>query len=288
MIMKTKIILITAVTSFFVLRSFGQGALTPSGPPAPTMRSLDQIEARVPVDAIHTPGDFQDVFIISQPGSYYLATNIVGASAKYGILVNTNNVTLDLNGFTLSGVSGAYGGIYIPNGPYYNIAIRNGTVTGWTTTGDFGIFSFARNATFENLCVSANLTGIACYDNSLVRNCNVSSNSSTGIYVNGTGCVILDNICNGNNPTNGVNNNAIYLNNANNRVEGNHVCGSGPAGSGIFVVGSPGVTNNIIIRNSVISGGSRNYAVNGVQIVGPLITATGTITNSNPWANFSF
>jgi hypothetical protein len=43
-----------------------------------------------------------------------------------------------------------------------------------------------------------------------------------------------------------------------------------------------------VIKNSVSGNGANNYLTPGSQIVGPLITTTGTITNSNPWANFSF
>jgi hypothetical protein len=276
-------------TSFlgFQFSAFAQGNLTPPGAPAPTMKSLDQIEARTPVDAIHTPGDFSDEFIISQPGSYYLTTNIVGVNAKYGILITTNNVTLDLNGFSILGVPGGYGGISVPQGPYYYLAVRNGTISGWAGSG---ISSYIRNSTFENLNISGNLNGIVCLDNTVIQNCNISSNAIGGITVSGNGCTILDNVCNGNNSTNGINNASIYLNSANNRVEGNHICGSGVAGSGIFVIGVGGATNNIIVRNSVISGGTKNYSVNASQIVGPLITnaVSGFITNSNPWANFSF
>ena len=45
-----------------------QGSLTPPGAPAPSMKSLDQIEARTPIDAAHTPGDANNQFIISAPG----------------------------------------------------------------------------------------------------------------------------------------------------------------------------------------------------------------------------
>jgi len=50
-----------------------------------------------------------------------------------------------------------------------------------------------------------------------------------------------------------------------------------------FVTG----TNNVIIKNSAIGNGN-DYSITSGNIVGPLITVTGIITNSNPWANFSF
>src|SRR3954465_10824768 len=77
------------------LCALAQGSLTPPSAPGATMKSLDQIEARTPVDATHTPGDLSAEFIISQPGSYYLTTNLVGVGGTYGVVINTNNVTLD-------------------------------------------------------------------------------------------------------------------------------------------------------------------------------------------------
>ena len=48
--------------------AFAQGALTPPGAPAPTMKSLAQIEPRTPISSVP--------FTITQPGSYYLTTNL--------------------------------------------------------------------------------------------------------------------------------------------------------------------------------------------------------------------
>src|SRR5438045_1078006 len=73
----------------------------PAGPVTPTMRTLDQIEARVIVNATNTPGDGTSTFIISAPGSYYLSANITGDPGKHGVSIQADDVTLDLNGFAL-------------------------------------------------------------------------------------------------------------------------------------------------------------------------------------------
>jgi hypothetical protein len=108
---------------------FAQGTLTPPGAPAPTMKTLDQIEARTPVDATHTPGDGFSLFVIRTPGAYYLASNIVGVANQRGIEIRANNVTLDLNGFSLLGVSNAASGILVVN-TCTNVTIHNGMISG--------------------------------------------------------------------------------------------------------------------------------------------------------------
>jgi hypothetical protein len=45
--------------------------------------------------------------------------------------------------------------------------------------------------------------------------------------------------------------------------------------------------NNVIIRNHAANN-TTNYVLVGAQIAGPFIGVSGTITNVNPWANFSF
>src|SRR3954470_20218307 len=73
-----------------------QGTLNPPGPPGPLFKSLGQIEPRYPIS------DFQTNLTL--PGSYYLTTNLFsGGNANDGINIRTNinNITIDLNGFSI-------------------------------------------------------------------------------------------------------------------------------------------------------------------------------------------
>ena len=358
-IMKTHIKnLFIALVLFLTLNSRlstarAQGSLTPSGPPGPTMKSLDQIEPRTIVNAANTPGDSGDSFIISQPGSYYLTTNLVGVSGESGIEITANNVMLDLNGFTVQGGSVGVNGIYIPNA-CTNITVRNGTVSGWGYRAAVDSESGSSiNQVFERLNVSANTSsGIYMVGAGVVRDCNsqnngyigifcgggiisgctadnnvsygiyvfsstvsgclvqnngnggiyvapgtvsgclVRNNFESGIYVDSPGSEVIGNTCIGNDTANSAGAAGIYIDDARNRIEDNHVTASGFAG--IQVAPSFFYTNNIIIKNSVegtLGGGTgNNYITPNTQIVGPIITNTvsGIITNSNPWANFSF
>src|SRR6266436_4671626 len=68
---------------------FAQGSLTPPGAPAPTMKTLQQIEPRTPISSVPVS--------ILNSGSYYLTDNL---EVSYGdaIFISANNVTVDLNG----------------------------------------------------------------------------------------------------------------------------------------------------------------------------------------------
>ena len=331
------------------------------------MKTLAQIEPRT--DVLKLGGDATDLFLITNAGSYYLTTNIVGVSGKHGIGIASGNVTLDLNGFSLLGVPGSLVGVKV-NGTFTNLTVRNGAVSGWGGSGvDAYTAGIPRNVVFERLTVSANggsgiiteagsvvrdclseknsLEGIYCFgslisgcvsrDNAdtgitayggVVRDCQVQSSSGdgidainysvvrdcqvqssgiygiyttsgstvsgcsvqgsvySGIYVNAPGCQISGNTCKGNNTSGGAYDAGIYINESNNRVEDNHVTASGHAG-----IQTGNYFNNVIIRNSV-SGNTNalanNYIIIGNNALGPIISAFGIITNSNPWANFSY
>jgi hypothetical protein len=118
---------------------FAQGSLTPPDAPAPTMKSLSEIEPRI---AITNSG----LATITRPGSYYLTTNVT-VSAGHGINIQTDNVTLDLNGFTVASTapSAAAGGSGILIGDEgnpqqrRNITIQNGFIRGGVTN-NAGVF----------------------------------------------------------------------------------------------------------------------------------------------------
>ena len=118
--------------------AFGQGALTPPGAPAPTMRSLDQIYDRTDARTALTNSE---AVTISQPGSYYLTTNITVRSGD-AITIATNGVTLDLNGFTISSTGT---GLYAQNA---------NTCTGYRLGGT------AIQATIASGCYAASGTNI--------------------------------------------------------------------------------------------------------------------------------
>lgn len=172
---------LTALALFaFAATAFGQGnLLPPPGPPGPTMKTLDQVEARTIINATNTPGDGSNSYIITLPGSYYLTGNLVGESGRHGISIQASDVTLDLNGFVLSGVAGSLHGVTVP-ATATNVAVRNGTVRSW---GQRGVDAEqVRNGRLERLSASHNAaTGIAAGSNSLVTACVAMNNSAEGI-----------------------------------------------------------------------------------------------------------
>ena len=163
----------------------------PSGPVAPTMRTLDEAEPRTILNLDNTPGDADSVFRIDSPGSYYLIGNLKGLSGKHGIEIASDNVTIDLMGFHVSGVAGSIDGVKTTVSGLQNITILNGSVEGWGGNGiDIGLVA-SENSLVEGVRASQNTTaGIRVGHNTLVTRC-VASDNTFGI-ISGVACVITD------------------------------------------------------------------------------------------------
>ena len=134
--MKTSLPAVVSTLFVAVTFSFGQGSLTPPGPPSPTMRTLTEVEPRTPLKE-GSPGvtvDGNGGFTINQPGSYYMVGNVTVAGGN-GINIAASGVTLDLRGFTISSTANPPAGTGIQMADPANQGLRNISVSGGHITG---------------------------------------------------------------------------------------------------------------------------------------------------------
>lgn len=108
----------------------------------------------------------------------------------------------------------------------------------------------------------------------IIADCLIANNTFYGIYTAGTGRSIIT----GNNFSQNAGG-GIVLNDANNRVENNHVV----TANGVVGIGSSS-TNNVVVKNVVAGGGSANYSSSFGDDFGPIGSAA---TATSPWANIS-
>ena len=115
---------VLATLAFASAPAFPGDLTPPAGPVTSTMKTLDEVEARVPLSG---PAPIA----ITEPGSYYLTENVIGVPGQPGITIGANDVTLDLNGFALLGVEGATSAV-VPADFVSRSSVRDGAVSGWT------------------------------------------------------------------------------------------------------------------------------------------------------------
>ena len=170
------------------INAAGQGGLSPAGEPGPTMRTLMQVEPRVPVSQVHTT--------ITARGSYFLTTSLVAIAAANGITINADDVTLDLRGFTLAGIAGSLSGVFV-QGEHHNIVIRNGVVRDWGASGVDA--TNAHNSRLEELIALDNgADGLRIGLAAQVINCTARRNGNIGFFVE-NGSVVRHSVAWGNN-----------------------------------------------------------------------------------------
>ena len=184
----------------------GQGPLVPPGAPGGTMRSLTEVYSRVQMAEPRTPVTSAP-YTVSQPGSYYLTTNLSGM-----ISIAANNVTLDLMGFTIAPASGT---AISQNGARTNLVIRNGGLSAPMGNGiDLATSTSGANGRIEDIRVDgcmnyaivvgggyeicgcriqgAGIGGIRAYGNSCIRDCTVTR-CGKGLQLSGTGARVEGN-----------------------------------------------------------------------------------------------
>ena len=291
------------------------GSLTPPGPPAPTMKTLTEVQPRTPISSLP--------FTISQPGSYYLTQNHVLAPGVCcnGISVVANNVVLDLNGFEMSGVGSLLGSAGVALGSSNNSIVRNGTIRGFTGSGitsaggnpppvfnlivedvivsDCGTTGFAYSGIYlvrgivRGSIVRGNKqAGITVLFDGLVEDCIADGNGNYGIEA-GTGTTVRDctvrhngsagiaigdrTMIVGNNVSDNVGSGIFTYGGSDNRIEGNNVVSNQRFGI------ECSTTGNFVVKNS-----SRSNSF------GPWLLLLGNVapsevgTATNAWSNVAF
>jgi hypothetical protein len=125
---------------------------------------------------------------LSQPGSYRLSGNLtVPNQNTTAIEVTADNVTIDLNGFSILGPNLPNGfGIGVSAGSRTNVAVLNGTVRGM---GERGVF-LGNKARAEGLRLISNTDGIQVGVDSLVKETTALNNRIAGIVVFGSSTVL--------------------------------------------------------------------------------------------------
>jgi hypothetical protein len=241
--------------------------------------------------------------VLSTPGSYRLGNTITGCAGKNGIEIAASNVSLDLAGFTVTGVASSLDGIHVNNG--INVVnVSNGFVVGWGSDGiDMGN---AQGHIVEDVMSAANtgrgivvpnkstVTRSQSYNNGgegienvasavhvTITDCDVANNGEGGIIGQATGILVRDCTV--------ANNGGVGIDaGASAQIIGNNVHSN--TQTGIRVGDVCHVEGNSSARNGgvgVVAAGSGGYCViqhnnvSGNNGGGMLIASAGALVDSN-------
>ncbi|MFO0834927.1 MAG: right-handed parallel beta-helix repeat-containing protein [Phycisphaerales bacterium] len=211
----------------------------PSGAVSSTYKTLSEVEPRIAINATNTPGDATSQFVISQKGSYYLTGNVDVSAAKNGIKITASDVTVDLNGFTLTGSGSALAAIKDQTTGFLSgICVRNGHLRGWTQGGV--LLGSSRGCLFEDLTLIDVLGDYGLYVayNSVIRNCTTDNVQGTGANFAAIGVVCCS------------------------LIQGCHVQGGDSTSAGIVFADTCTVTDCVV--NNCLSDGIRAGGVGSI------------------------
>lgn len=265
-----------------------QGPLAPPGPPAPMMKTLQEMEPRTHITAAG--------YTITTPGSYYLTANLNGGGTQNGITVQASGVTIDLRGFSIENCQ--TGITTTKTTSIRNVVVANGIVRDCASTGVD--LSGAAQCRLEGVMVSANgANGAAAGAGSLFTLCTASGNGGLGMVLgnNGTvfrcvvqnnaaGGIIIDSNCQATENTitgngSGAGQAGLIANGSNNRVEGNSANHNNS--HGFLIIGA----GNLVVRNNACSNTVADYQIASGNNYGQILVAPGAgFASPNAWANF--
>jgi parallel beta-helix repeat protein len=203
-------------------------------------------------------------FVISKPGSYRLTGNLTPPGSVDGIDVTVSNVTIDLNGFSITNLAGIPVGINASAAG--EVTVENGTIIGFGVGIELGGFSIVRKVRADengsgiqggaytvvegcvvNFSLSPTGAGISCGPD-----CAISGNTANGHGGNGDGidcagnpgdgCVISGNTASGNGKV-GINCLGSGCVISGNTATGNGGAGLRCAGSGCLISGNTSFGN---------------------------------------------
>jgi len=193
------------------------GALFAARPAGAVDGVLEINQARALAGGI-SPGDAAGYPIrINAPGSYRLTGNLTTDGNNSGIEIWSDDVTLDLNGFTVTCAGGVVvDGVSVPG--FKNVEIRNGTIRGFTRSGIFtnintqyirvinvtvvgntimGIDLQGQGNIIDGCTALSNGNGMRAFEGSLVINSILRGNTASGLtLIGGSGyrsCVLTAN-----------------------------------------------------------------------------------------------
>ena len=174
--------------------------------------------------------------VITVPGDYYLANNIIGSAV--GIIIAVPNVVLDGKGKTVDGVDGTSSvGIRIYNSgmTLFNVVVKNVVVSDWGT----GVFlTDVKSSQLEKVTVSSNTGNGILLQNSqrnTIKTCTASGNGAVGIL--------------------------LYEGSNSNTITGNTVTANGADGVRIRFSSNNDILNNKLLNNK---GSGINTSMNKV------------------------
>ncbi|MBN1676619.1 MAG: right-handed parallel beta-helix repeat-containing protein [Kiritimatiellae bacterium] len=243
------------------------------------MKTLQQVEPRIPISSAP--------FTITEPGSYYLTTNL--NTSAHGVIIQCGGVSLDLMGFSIIGDGGAGdNGIYIQgetNAPLKSVLVSDGILQ------SFGCGLYCRCGTscmFRDLAATGNtfcgifFTGYQgrCNGN-MIRSCIVNNNGSQGIYLYGVageckGNSVAQCVVNGNGTWGILLDGRDLGECCDNRISGCTIQGNQERG--IWLRADSGACSGNLIADCVVSG-------NGLE--GVNLTGTGGRCSGNRIVNCS-